>query len=105
MFPLPVRDFFLELFPRKTTTKYNAALAKLQDVLGSLNDARVARRLLAELEARLNKLSSIGSSAEARGSGIVLGWQAVSSAEDTDRIGHLWKNFLARKTFWQHSIA
>ncbi len=75
------------------------ALAAIQDVLGSLNDALVSRHLVEELERSLAD-ASLGASEAARGAGIILGWQAARIAEDRSRVAAIWKNFIGRKTFW-----
>ena len=95
-----VGEFFRELYPRKATGKYIAALAAIQDVLGSLNDALVSRHLVEELERYLAAVPSLGPSAAARGAGVILGWQAARIAEDRSKVAGIWKSFLGRKTFW-----
>lgn len=95
-----VGEFFRELFPRKATGKYIAALSAIQDVLGSLNDAMVSRHLVEELERFLAEVPSLGPTAAARGAGVVLGWQAASIAADLGRVTGVWKAFVGRKTFW-----
>jgi triphosphatase len=95
-----VGEFFRELYPRKATVKYIAALAAIQDVLGSLNDALVSRHLVDELERYLADVPSLGPSAAARGAGIILGWQAARIAEDRAKVTGVWKNFVDRKMFW-----
>ncbi len=95
-----VAEFFRELYPRKATGKYIAALAAIQDVLGSLNDALVSRHLVEELERFLANVPSLGPTAAARGAGVILGWQAARVAEDLGQVAGTWKNYLGRKTFW-----
>ena len=95
-----VAEFFRELYPRKATGKYLAALAAIQDVLGSLNDALVSRHLVEELERFLADVPSLGPTAAARGAGIILGWQAARIAEDMGKVAGAWKIFLGRKAFW-----
>jgi triphosphatase len=94
-----VGEFFRELYPRKATGKYITALAGIQDVLGSLNDALVSRHLVEELERSL-AAGSLGTSEAARGAGIILGWQAARIAEDHSKVAAIWKDFIGRKTFW-----
>jgi triphosphatase len=95
-----VAEFFRELYPRKATGKYIAALAAIQEVLGSLNDALVSRHLVEELERFLADVPSLGPTAAARGAGVVLGWQADRIAHDLKRVPSVWKDFLERKAFW-----
>jgi CHAD domain-containing protein len=44
-------ELFASLYAANRTKDYLAALAKLQDILGKMNDIAVARRLLDELDA------------------------------------------------------
>ena len=95
-----VGEFFRELYPRKATGKYIAALAAIQEVLGSLNDALVSRHLVEELERFLGDAPSVGAVAAARGAGVILGWQAARISSDLSRLTTVWKEFIARKSFW-----
>jgi triphosphatase len=95
-----VGEFFRELYPRKATVKYIAALAAIQEVLGSLNDALVSRHLVEELERFLADSPSVGPVAAARGAGVILGWQAARISFDLGRLATIWKDFIERKCFW-----
>jgi triphosphatase len=95
-----IADFFREIYPRKATGRYIAALAEIQDVLGSLNDALVSRHLVEELERFLADAPSVGPAAAARAAGVVLGWQGGRIAEDLNRVSAVWKEFTHHKTFW-----
>ncbi len=95
-----IGDFFREIYPRKATGRYIAALAEIQDVLGSLNDALVSRHLVEELERFLADAPSVGPAAAARAAGVVLGWQGGRIAEDLNRVSAVWKGFTNQKIFW-----
>jgi inorganic triphosphatase YgiF len=95
-----VGEFFRELYPRKATGKYIAALAAIQEVLGSLNDALVSRHLVEDLERFLADVPSVGTIAAARGAGVILGWQAARISSDLRRLVPVWKDFIERKIFW-----
>jgi triphosphatase len=95
-----VGEFFRELYPRKATSKYIAALAAIQEVLGSLNDALVSRHLVQELERFLANAPAVGPTAAARGAGVILGWQAAKIATDIGKVAGIWKDFLGRKVYW-----
>lgn len=90
-------EFFRELFPRKATRRYHAALVEIQETLGSLNDAVVSRQLIAELERRM---AVSVPALTPRAVGIVLGWQAACIDRDVERFGAVWDRFRAAKTFW-----
>jgi len=95
-----VAEFFREVYPRKATGKYIDALARIQDVLGPLNDALVSHHLIEELERFLADVPSHGPTAAARGAGVILGWQAARIAQDLRRVPGVWKDFLGQKPFW-----
>jgi triphosphatase len=95
-----VADFFRELYPRKATGRYIAALAAIQEVLGSLNDALVSRHLVEELERFLADTPSVGSAAAGRAAGVILGWQGARIAADLGQVSAVWKQFLKQKSFW-----
>lgn len=95
-----IAEFFREIYPRKATARYIAALAEIQDVLGSLNDALVSRHLVEELERFLADAPSVGAAAAARAAGVILGWQGGRIAGDLNRITAVWKEFTQHKTFW-----
>jgi inorganic triphosphatase YgiF len=95
-----IGDFFREIYPRKATGRYITALADIQDVLGSLNDALVSRHLVEELERYLADAPPVGPTQAARAAGVILGWQGGRIAEDLNRVSAVWKEFTKHKIFW-----
>lgn len=93
-----VADFFRNLFPKKPTAKFIAALAEVQDQLGSLNDAVVSRQLLLALEARLADAKD--ATAARHASGLVLGWQAARVDRDLAGFQETWRRLRDRSPFW-----
>ncbi len=83
-------EFFAGLYPHKRTRPYLAALAALQDVLGTLNDAAVRQRLLSELPVPRGQAA-----------GIVSGWTACSSRVCLPELHQAWRNFTRQKVFWK----
>jgi CHAD domain-containing protein len=81
-------EFFSPLFPGPAAKNYAKALADLQDLLGTLNDAAVTHRLLAEL---------------GEGSGAALLGDLVDLAAEENRghLGDAWKRFGRRRPFWK----
>jgi CHAD domain-containing protein len=76
-------EFFASLYPGRQVRPYVAALATLQDELGSMNDAAVADRLLAELAQRYD-----GVDADA---GFIRGYLASGAADGMVKVCKLWK--------------
>ncbi len=89
-------EFFQELYGKKRTGSYLAALKELQDTLGHLNDVSVAETLTGGLIGR----AGAAPGALALSSGMVLGWLARGVAEVEPATRGAWKRFVERKPFW-----
>jgi len=87
-------EFFSSLFPHKRTQRYIGALAALQDILGSMNDAATTVILMQQMTA------SEHDAAQQQTQGIVLGWVIGRSQSQLTALAATWDKFLARKTFW-----
>ncbi|MGH6962524.1 MAG: CHAD domain-containing protein, partial [Dongiaceae bacterium] len=94
-----VAEFFRALYSRKAAKRYIAALAAIQDRLGSLNDAVVSRELLRQLEQRI--AASDNSFTAMRVTALVLGWQAARIDHDLVGFRELWRDFRTRAPFWR----
>lgn len=88
-------EFFAPLHDGKHARDYQQALARLQDALGSYNDA-VRMTALAERAARGLKGAAAN---EARG--IMLGWSSGMQTMDTRHLKRAWKEFRAAAPFWK----
>jgi CHAD domain-containing protein len=89
-----VAEFVRSLFPSRPTKKYLTALKAIQDVLGHLNDAAVARNLLPAL-------TSSDPTGGARASGLVAGWTAAEVNAARRRFAEAWQDFADTKRFWK----
>lgn len=81
-------EFFQSLYPSKETKAYVAALAELQDRLGSLNDVAVGDDLLLEIERDQSGLTGM--------TGFIRGYLAARAAEDEQKVKKLWKKFKSK---------
>jgi triphosphatase len=88
-------EFFAPLFDEKAAGDYRAALARLQDALGSYNDA-VKMTTFAERAGQGLTGAAIN---EARG--IMLGWSAGMQDTGTRYLRWVWKDFRAAGPFWK----
>ncbi len=86
-------DYFQTLFPREKTRPYLKRLAELQDHLGKLNDAAVARQLTEDLAA--------GDVDAALGAAIVKGWYSHGLQAVEPQIQGAWRKFAESKPFWR----
>ena len=88
-------EFFGALYPKKRVAPYVAALEELQDILGALNDAAVADRLLDEAAA------AHGQPVPERVDGLVRGWVAAVAANELAQYKRAWREFDEAKPFWR----
>jgi inorganic triphosphatase YgiF len=88
-------EFFGVLYPRKRVAAYTGALAELQDILGALNDAAVADRLLGEAVAAARE------PVPERVDGLVRGWVAAIAANELAGYKRAWRGFEETKPFWR----
>jgi CHAD domain-containing protein len=87
-------EFVRGLFPTRPAKRYIAGLKSIQDILGTLNDAVVARALLPQL----TKGDPIGG---ARAAGLVSGWTAAEVTAARQRFGETWEHFIDTRRFWK----
>lgn len=88
-------EFFGALYPKKRVAPYLAALEDLQDILGALNDAVVADRLLTE------SVAASGRPVPDRVDGLVRGWMAAVAANELAGFKRAWREFDEAKPFWR----
>ncbi len=91
-------EFFRGLYSKKSASAYLDALAGVQEHLGALNDAVVAKALIARLGKSSKDLSP---EVLARADGIVTGWIAARIKSDLDELPGVWDEFRRRKPFWK----
>jgi inorganic triphosphatase YgiF len=87
--------FFASLYDGKHARDYQDALVRLQDALGSYNDAVKMTSLAKRASRGLRGAAAI----EARG--IMLGWSAGMQSTGTRHLKRIWKEFRAAKPFWE----
>ncbi len=88
-------EFFAPLFDENAARDYRAVLARLQDALGSYNDAVK----MGQLAARASRSVPGAPANEARG--ILLGWSADMQDAGTRYLKRVWKDFRGAAPFWK----
>jgi triphosphatase len=83
-------EIFAPLFPGKATHRFIRGLSRLQDRLGTFNDAAVAAGLVAELTGN-----------HTFATGLVLGFVGARSGGTRQQIGTAWQKFHRLKPFWE----
>ena len=87
-------DFFSALYERKAVRAYAAALAALQELLGTLNDAATVDRLcgvLREGDADASYREALGA---------VRGWAAATARDHLEQLPAAWKRLREVEPFW-----
>jgi triphosphatase len=90
-------EFFGGLFAEPHSGKMVKRLARLQDVLGHLNDQATADRLL---DVVLERLGAEAGAGHQRSAGLVAGWTGRAAWEQLEALDRRWKRLLAVAPFW-----
>jgi inorganic triphosphatase YgiF len=89
-------DFLQSCFDKKPAVKYLAALSRLQDVFGELNDAAMAEQLVGRLIPEGGENRRL-----ARAGGVVAGWHMALSATLWADARKRWRRFENVAPFWR----
>ena len=92
-------DFFASLYAKRRVKKYLKRLSDLQDVLGHMNDAAVARTLVREILAEHG--DGEGAAAIGYAGGVVAGWHLGHARERAKRLERRWRRFSKLKPVWE----
>jgi len=90
-------DFFSPLFKKKRVKKYAKRLSDLQDILGEMNDAAMARALVDDI---LKEHEGAGAAAVGYAGGVVAGWHIGHMKERVKELQKRWKRFAKLKPPW-----
>jgi CHAD domain-containing protein len=82
-------EFFAALFPRRRTRAYRDALVRLQDILGTLNDASVAV-----------DFAAIVAGPHAPATATLRGWEAAQCSARAEALATAWHHFAHARPFW-----
>jgi CHAD domain-containing protein len=83
-------EIFAPLFPGRATHHYIRGLSRLQDRLGTFNDAAVAAGLVGEL-----------TGGHAFATGLIMGFVGARSSRTRQQIDEAWHKFHRLKPFWE----
>ena len=87
-------DFFAGLFAADAVRTLRSRLSRLQDILGTINDASTMQSLLAQ------GYGGGRAAAATEGRGILLGWSAGRAEALRTDLDRAWKAFRRSRTFW-----
>jgi len=92
-------EFFGHLFhPTRAAERYVEKAMALQDLLGELNDATIALRLVKDLDFGANAGFAFAAGAAA-------GWCARASLGDEAELGKAWRSLRKADRYWRHNTA
>lgn len=91
-------EFFAGLHPHARTRRAIRRLARLQDVLGHLNDQATADALLDQIVARLGREAQ---SQHQRAAGFVTGWAARGAEDALRTLDRRWARVARTRPFWR----
>jgi inorganic triphosphatase YgiF len=83
-----VAEFFSDVFAKKRVRAYRNALSKMQDVLGTQNDAAVAARLAVEIAGPGFAAATLS------------GWSAAKASAHAGELARAWNAFARCTPFW-----
>jgi len=86
-------EFFSTLYDRKEVRDYTAALARLQELLGMLNDVATAEQIA-------RAMRDDGHDNDLEGLGLLRGWCAARAQDSRTGLPKAWKRFEACDPFW-----
>jgi inorganic triphosphatase YgiF len=86
-------EFFSTLHDKKDVRDYLDALARLQELLGTLNDVATAERIA-------RALRDDGNGEHLEGLGLLRGWCASRAQDSRTRLSKAWKRFEECEKFW-----
>lgn len=90
-------DFFSALFKKKRVKKYAKRLSELQDILGAMNDAAMARALVDDI---LKEHDGPGATAVGYAGGVVAGWHIGHMKERARELEKCWRRFAKLTPPW-----
>ena len=96
-------EFFRSLYPERAVERQLAVLKRIQDALGSLNDAVTGRRQLEELEDRAAQNGVMNGAEAALAAATVRGWQAAQIERDLADFRAAWPHYCDAKRYWRRA--
>ncbi len=90
-------EFLQSLFPQQAARDHARSLARLQDLLGELNDSATGLRLLDSLPPERSKAGVCAR-------GLVREWLASRAERDLRALPNLWDEFQRNKRYWKSAL-
>jgi triphosphatase len=98
-------EFFVPFFDPADTRKFLERLARMQDVLGAVNDVAVAKSILEKLISFPQSDDGLSGSELSFAAGLVYGWHLERAAHKWREAMSRWKKFARTRAFWSAGSA
>lgn len=96
-------EFYVPFFDPGHAKKFLFRLARMQDVLGAVNDVAVAKHILEKLIAFAEPEDDISENEVSFAAGLIYGWHLERAAHTWREAVERWKKFARTRTFWAAS--
>jgi CHAD domain-containing protein len=93
-------EFFVPLFDAGQAKKFLSRLARMQDVLGAVNDVAVAKTILEKFVASAETVDGVSPNDVSFAAGLVYGWHLERAAYTWREAVGRWKKFARTRAFW-----
>lgn len=93
-------EFFVPFFDAGQARKFLSRLARMQDVLGAVNDVVVAKNILEKFVASAEALDGVSANEMSFAAGLVYGWHLERAAHTWREAVARWKKFARTPAFW-----
>ena len=98
-------EFYLPFFDAVQARKFLSRLARMQDVLGAVNDVAVAKHILEKFVASAEAGDGVSANNVSFVAGLVYGWHLERAALTWREAVERWKKFARTRTFWTSSAS
>jgi inorganic triphosphatase YgiF len=93
-------DFFASFYEPDAVRPHQKCISELQDLLGHLNDANVAKSLIDDVLANEGGRDPGTAAGLAYAGGAIVGWHTAAGAGTVKALTKRWKKFAKLKPFW-----
>lgn len=93
-------EFFVPFFDAGQARKFLSRLARMQDVLGTVNDVAVAKSILEKFVASAETVDGVSANEVSFAAGLVYGWHLERAAYTWREAVERWKKFARARAFW-----
>jgi CHAD domain-containing protein len=98
-------EFYVPFFDAAQAKKFLSRLARMQDVLGAVNDVAVAKHILEKFVASAEATDGVSANEVSFVAGLIYGWHLERAAHTWREAVQRWKKFARTRAFWTVPVA